>query len=124
MSTHSWQHFRDEAAQDNVIHLLEYCVESLRLDTVAYMLSLVGYEFDELQHVISECMEDIRLVRDISATFRYLEQFEPSTVVRTWFIGLHPSYDERSPIDIFRYREEDVIINHLRTGARLFALSS
>jgi hypothetical protein len=91
---------------------------------VAYMLSLVGYEFDELQHVISECIEDIRQLRDIFATVRYLEQFESSNVVRNWFIGLHPSYDERSPIDIFRYREGDIIIDHLRSGARLFALSS
>lgn len=124
MSTRSWQHFRDETAQDNVVLVLEHCVESLRLDTVAYMLSLVGYEIDELQHVVSECIEDIRLLRDILATFRYLEQFEPSNVVRNWFIGLHPSYDERSPIDIFRFREGDIIIDHLRTGARLFALSS
>ncbi len=124
MSTHSWQHFRDDTAQDNAAVVLEYCVKSLRLDTVAYMLSLVGYEFDELKHVISDCIEDIRLLRDISATIRYLEQFESTTVVRSWFIGLHPSYDERSPIDIFRYREEDVIIEHLRTGARLFALSN
>jgi hypothetical protein len=120
MSTYSWQHFRDEVAQDNVTVVFKHCVESLRLDTVAYMLSLVGYEFDELQHVISECIEDIRQLRDIFATVRYLEQFESSN----WFIGLHPSYDERSPIDIFRYREGDIIIDHLRSGARLFALSS
>ncbi len=124
MSTYSWQHFRDEVSQDNVADVFEHCVESLRLDTVAYMLSLVGYEFDDLQHVVSECIEDIRQLRDILATVRYLEQFEPTNVVRNWFIGLHPSYDERSPIDIFRYREGDIIIEHLRGGARLFALSS
>lgn len=125
MSAHSWQHFRDEAARENEKNILAQCVSLLRLDTVGYMLGLGGYEYEELLGVISDSDgdEDVRLLRDILATCQYLCQFEPAFVVRNWFIGIHPSYDERSPIDIFRDRQAHIILDHLRAGGRLFALS-
>lgn len=124
MNAYSWQHFRDEAAQDSEKDIFERCVALLQLDTVGYMLCLVGYDQDELLGIISEGDEEVRFLRDILATGQYLCQFEASSTVRTWFIGIHPGYNDWSPADLFRYRQSEILIKNLKNGERLFAPSA